>query len=72
MNWNSPAEFFSMGGNGFFVWGSYIVCALCMGIEPVLAARRRRRALREAADERNRTGSRGHEDGHVEDEEDGR
>ena len=70
MNWNSPAEFFAMGGSGFFVWGSYIVCALCMGVEPVLAARRRRRALREAADERNRTGRSGHEDGYAQDEED--
>jgi heme exporter protein D len=70
MNWNSPAEFFAMGGSGYFVWGSYIVCALCMAVEPVLAARRRRRALREATEERNRTAVPGNEDGHVQDEED--
>jgi heme exporter protein D len=54
MNWDSPAEFFAMGGDGFFVWGSYAVCLLCMLAEPVLAARRRRRALQAARqDERN-------------------
>lgn len=58
MNWESPAEFFAMGGDGFFVWGSYAVCLLCMLAEPALAARRRRRALREARnDERNLRGT---------------
>jgi heme exporter protein D len=45
MNWESPAAFFAMGGDGFFVWGSYAVALLCMLVEPWLAARRRRRAL---------------------------
>ena len=49
MNWNSASEFFDMGGHGFFVWGSYAVCLLVMTVEPVLAARRRRQALQEAA-----------------------
>jgi heme exporter protein D len=49
MNWNSPAEFFAMGGYGLYVWGSYGVTALLMALEPWLAARRRRRALREVA-----------------------
>ena len=49
MNWNSPAEFFEMGGHGLFVWGSYGVCLLVMALEPLLAARRRRQALAEAA-----------------------
>jgi heme exporter protein D len=48
MNWSSPAEFFDMGGHGLFVWGSYGVCLLVMTLEPLLAARRRRRALAEA------------------------
>jgi heme exporter protein D len=51
MNWESPAAFFAMGGDGFFVWGSYTVCLLCMLVEPWLAARRRRRALAEARQE---------------------
>jgi heme exporter protein D len=49
MNWNSPAEFFAMGGYGLYVWGSYGVAVLLMGVEPWLAVRRRRRALRDAA-----------------------
>ena len=49
MNWNSASEFFDMGGNGFFVWGSYAVCLAVMVLEPLLAAHRRRRALQQAA-----------------------
>jgi len=33
MNWSSPAEFFAMGGYAFYVWGSYAVAALCIGLE---------------------------------------
>ena len=46
MNWNSASEFFAMGGYGLYVWGAYGVTALCMVAEPMLAARRRRRAVR--------------------------
>ena len=49
MNWNSASEFFDMGGHGLFVWGSYAICLLVMTVEPVLAARRRRQALLQAA-----------------------
>jgi heme exporter protein D len=49
MNWHSAAEFFAMGGYGLYVWGSYAVAALCMGLEPVLAARRHAQARRGAA-----------------------
>jgi heme exporter protein D len=49
MNWNSASEFFAMGGYGLYVWGSYAVTAALMLVEPVLAARRRRRALQAAA-----------------------
>jgi heme exporter protein D len=38
-----------MGGHGLFVWGSYGVCLLVMTLEPLLAARRRRQALADAA-----------------------
>lgn len=45
MNWASPSDFFAMGGYGFYVWGAYGVTAACMLIDPLLAARRHRRAL---------------------------
>ncbi len=37
-----------MGGYGFYVWTSFGVAALCMGVEPWLAMRRLRRALQSA------------------------
>jgi heme exporter protein D len=51
MNWNSPSEFFAMGGYGFYVWGSYGVALLLMLAEPWLAQRRQRRALADAAEQ---------------------
>lgn len=62
MNWDSATEFFHMGGQGLYVWGSYAVCLLVMTLEPVLAARRRQQALREAA--------MGQERAHLQDEDD--
>ncbi|MEX8520325.1 MAG: heme exporter protein CcmD [Leptothrix sp. (in: b-proteobacteria)] len=50
MNASSVSEFFAMGGYGLYVWGSYLVCAVVMLIEPLRAAQRHRRA-REAAAE---------------------
>ncbi len=47
MNWNSPAEFFAMGGHGLYVWGSFGACAALMIIEPILAKARRSNALTE-------------------------
>lgn len=41
----SPAEFFSMGGYAFYVWGSYAVTAVLMLIEVVQVMRRRRTLL---------------------------
>lgn len=49
MMWGSVGEFIDMGGYGLYVWGSYGLSLLLMLGEPLLAARRRRRALREAA-----------------------
>ncbi len=57
MNWNGPADFFSMGGYGLYVWGAYGVTAACLLIDPLLASRRHRRALRELAREREDDGS---------------
>ncbi len=44
MNWGSAADFFAMGGYGLYVWGSYAVTAVCIAIELVSLARRRRAA----------------------------
>ena len=40
MQWNSVGEFFAMGGYAFYVWGSFIACAVLMVAEPFLARRR--------------------------------
>ena len=45
--WQSAAEFFAMGGYAFYVWGSFLGCAVLMLLEPVLAHARQRRAWRE-------------------------
>lgn len=46
MTWNSPAEFFAMGGYAFYVWGSFGVTALALLIEPLLLKKRRSEVLR--------------------------
>mgnify|MGYP003498062848 CR=1 FL=1 len=48
MQWGSVDNFFHMGGYGLYVWGSYGVTLVLMVVEPLLAARRRRQALRHA------------------------
>ena len=45
MSWHSPAEFFAMGGYALYVWGSFVVCALVMVLEPILAKKRRNTIL---------------------------
>ena len=42
--WNSPAEFFAMGGYALYVWCSFGVTALVLLIEP-LAVRARQKAI---------------------------
>ncbi|MDH3209476.1 MAG: heme exporter protein CcmD [Burkholderiaceae bacterium] len=49
MNWLSVSDFLTMRGYGLYVWGSYGMTALLMLLEPWLAIRHRRRALRAAA-----------------------
>ena len=44
----SLAEFFAMGGYGFYVWGSYAMTVVLIAIE-IVAVRARFRAAREAA-----------------------
>ncbi|HXD41461.1 MAG TPA: heme exporter protein CcmD [Ramlibacter sp.] len=45
MSWNSPAEFFAMGGYALYVWGSFGVCAVALALEPLLLSRRRQAIL---------------------------
>ena len=48
MMWKSAADFFAMGGYGLYVWGSVLMAALLMIVEPWLALRRHSSALRDA------------------------
>ena len=50
MTWGSAAEFFAMGGYGFYVWGSFGVAAACMLVEPLLVIRRHRAARGETGE----------------------
>jgi heme exporter protein D len=52
MNWASAADFWSMGGAGFYVWGSYAVAALAIAFEAVALRIRRKRALAAIREER--------------------
>ena len=52
MIWNSPAEFFTMGGYGLYVWGSFGVCLIAMLMEPILVNKRRSDILRSLRRER--------------------
>jgi heme exporter protein D len=40
--WNSPAEFFAMGGYALYVWCSFGVCILVMLVEPISICIRRK------------------------------
>ena len=42
VNWSSMSEFFSMGGYGLYVWGSYVVTFVCIVGEILLISKRRR------------------------------
>ncbi|MER0216772.1 MAG: heme exporter protein CcmD [Nitrosomonas sp.] len=42
MIWSSWSEFFSMGGYGLYVWGSYAVTLICIVGEILLISRRYR------------------------------
>jgi len=46
MKWHSLSDFISMGGYGAYVWGSYALALAVMVVEPWLASRRHRQALR--------------------------
>ena len=38
--WNSPSEFFAMGGYAHYVWSSFGACALVLLIELIVIRRR--------------------------------
>jgi heme exporter protein D len=40
------ADFFSMGGYGFYVWGSYLVALVCIAGEVILVFNRRRTLMK--------------------------
>ena len=40
--WNSLADFLAMGKHGVYVWGSFIVMAALMILEPILLVRGRK------------------------------
>ena len=54
MNWGSAADFFAMGGYGFYVWGSYFVTAACLAGEILFLRARRNEALQRVAAEKVR------------------
>ena len=43
MQWNSLSEFLSMGGYGFYVWGSYGVTFVLLAAEIIMLRSRKRR-----------------------------
>jgi heme exporter protein D len=45
MYWNSLSDFLAMGTHGLYVWGSFIVMALAMLLEPVLLVRGRKQLI---------------------------
>jgi len=50
--WNSPAEFFAMGGYALYVWSSFGVCALVLLVEPLAIRARNKAVLKRLKQER--------------------
>jgi heme exporter protein D len=50
--WNSPAEFFAMGGYALYVWCSFGVCVLVMLVEPITIRIRRKAVIQRLQQER--------------------
>ncbi len=44
--WNSPSEFFAMGGYALYVWSSFGICALVLVLEPLMVRTRFRAVVR--------------------------
>ena len=45
MYWNSFSDFLVMGTHGVYVWGSFIVMAILMVLEPTLLVRGRKKLV---------------------------
>ena len=45
MYWNRLSDFLAMGNHGLYVWGSFIVMALVMILEPLLLVRGRKQLV---------------------------
>ncbi len=54
MTWGSAAEFFAMGGYGFYVWGSFLATVVCIAAEMLILRARRQSALERIRAERLR------------------
>jgi heme exporter protein D len=52
MSWGSWSDFWSMGGYGLYVWGSYAVTFALIVLEISMLRLRRRGALERAAEPR--------------------
>lgn len=50
--WNSPSEFFAMGGYALYVWSSFGICALVLILEPLLVRARFRAIVRRLRQEK--------------------
>jgi heme exporter protein D len=50
--WNSPSEFFAMGGYALYVWSSFGVCALVLILELLLVRARFKAIVRRLKQER--------------------
>ena len=55
MNWASAADFWAMGGYGFYVWGSYGAVMAVIAIELWLLKARRSSAVAEVKQETSRS-----------------
>ena len=55
MNWASAADFWAMGGYGFYVWGSYAAVVAVITIEIWLLKARRSSAVAEVKQETMRS-----------------
>ena len=55
MNWASAADFWAMGGYGFYVWGSYAAVVAVIAIEIWLLRARRSSAVAEVKQETMRS-----------------
>ena len=44
--WNSPSEFFAMGGYALYVWSSFVMCALVLLLEPLVIRARNKLVVR--------------------------